>query len=345
MIQKKDGFLLREWIFYSIVTVITFMICITFGSVTIPWGDTWNVIINIFLRGGATGEVANSILVDVRIPRVLCVAMTGAALALTGAAMQGLLRNSLADGSTIGVSSGASLGAVLSIAFGITLPIPIFSDMGTVFFTILFSFLSMLFILTLAYRLDFTLSTNTIILIGVIFSMFAGSIISFIVTFAGDKVKNIMFWTMGSLSGTDYKDALLLGITLLIFGTVIFSKTREINAFAIGEENARNIGVNVRRVKMAILIAVSALIGVAVSIGGTIAFVGLVIPHMSRMVVGANHKRLLPATLFAGAVFLMFADLFCRVVLSPIELPIGVVTSFLGSIVFIFIFFSARKKG
>ena len=115
------------------------------------------------------------------------------------------------------------------------------------------------------------------------------------------------------------------------------------NAFAIGEENARHIGVNIRRVKLLILIMVSVLIGVTVSIGGTIGFAGLVIPHMSRMLVGPNHRRLLPASLFAGASFLMLADLIGRTILRPLELPIGVVTSFIGSIAFVYIFYSVRK--
>jgi iron complex transport system permease protein len=148
---------------------------------------------------------------------------------------------------------------------------------------------------------------------------------------------------MGSLSGSSYVNDLILFITLAVCGTVILHFSRELNAFAIGEDNARNIGVNVRLVKQIVLIAVSALIGVTVSIGGTINFAGLVIPHMTRMLTGPNHKKLLPASIFSGAVFLMLADLFSRVILSPKELPIGVVTSFVGSIAFVYIFSRSRK--
>lgn len=281
------------------------------------------------------------IIVSVRLPRVLCVALTGAALSLAGGVMQGLLRNPLADGSTLGISSGASLGAVLSLAFGINLPW--ISGGGTMVMAILFAFLSLILILGLAYKLDYSLSTNTIILIGVIFSMFASSINSLVVTFAGEKVKNIMFWTMGSLAGSSYEQALILLATLIVCGGVLLHYARELNAFAIGEDNARHIGIDVRRVKLIVMIAVSVLIGVCVSIGGTIGFVGLVIPHMIRMVVGPNHKRLLPASMFAGAFFLMLADLLSRTLLNPRELPIGVVTSFVGSIVFVYIFYRSRK--
>jgi iron complex transport system permease protein len=148
---------------------------------------------------------------------------------------------------------------------------------------------------------------------------------------------------MGSLAGSSYSDAGVLSVTAIVCGGILLCFTRELNAFAIGEDNARHIGVNVRRVRLIVLITVSALIGVCVSVGGTIGFVGLVTPHMIRMIVGPNHKRLLPGTMFGGACFLMLADLLARTVLSPRELPLGVVTSLIGAIVFLAIFFRMRK--
>ena len=255
--------------------------------------------------------------------------------------MQGLLRNPLADGSTLGVSSGASLGAVLSLAFGVTLPgLPY---MGTMLMAILFAFGSLILILSLAYVLDRSLSTNSIILIGVIFSMFINSLMNLVISFAGERVKSIVFWTMGSLSGSNFTHVLMLLGALILFGGVILRYSEELNAFAIGEDNARHIGVNVKRVKLMIMITVSALIGVCVSIGGTIGFVGLVMPHVARMLVGPNHKRLLPASVFMGAIFLLLADLVARTLLSPIELSIGVVTSLVGSVMFVVIFYQTRK--
>ena len=262
-------------------------------------------------------------------------------MSLAGAAMQGLLKNPLADGSTLGVSSGASLGAVLAIAFGITFPSLPFA--GTMVMAILFAFLSLMIILGLAYKLDCSLSTNTVILMGVIFSMFVSSAMNIVITFASDKVKDITFWTMGSLRSASYGNAVLLAVTLAVCGSIIGAQARELNAFAVGEDNARHVGVNVRRTRLTILITVSVLIGVCVSIGGTIGFVGLVTPHMVRMIVGPNHKRLLPASFFGGAVFLMLADLVARILLNPKELPIGVVTSLVGALVFISIFYRTRK--
>ena len=341
-LQRNSGsFRPLEYLIIGLLTFLAFLLCICAGSVSVPISETFRAIWHAIFRLEPVEGISMPIIVSVRLPRVLCVALTGAALSLAGGVMQGLLRNPLADGSTLGISSGASLGAVLSLAFGINLPW--ISGGGTMVMAILFAFLSLILILGLAYKLDYSLSTNTIILIGVIFSMFASSINSLVVTFAGEKVKNIMFWTMGSLAGSSYEQALILLATLIVCGGVLLHYARELNAFAIGEDNARHIGIDVRRVKLIVMIAVSVLIGVCVSIGGTIGFVGLVIPHMIRMVVGPNHKRLLPASMFAGAFFLMLADLLSRTLLNPRELPIGVVTSFVGSIVFVYIFYRSRK--
>ena len=319
----------------------TMLLCICVGSVSIPLRDTvtamWNTLWGLEVPVG----ISKNIILNVRLPRVINVALVGAALSLCGAAMQGLLRNPLADGSTLGVSSGASLGAVIALAFGVTIPGTTYG--GTMVMAMGFAFLSLVMILSLAYVLDRSLSTNSIILIGVIFSMFASSVINLIVTFAEDHIKSITFWTMGSLSGTNFGHSRILALALLLCGGVILRYSRELNAFAIGEDNARHIGVNVRRVKLTILITVSVLIGVCVSISGTISFVGLVMPHMARMITGPNHKRLLPASMFSGAIFLLLADLVARTILRPIELSIGVVTSLVGAVAFITIFYRTRK--
>ena len=345
MKKRTDRFSVLEYLIFSAVTFAVLCACVCLGSVNVPLTDTltvtWQAVCALFQGKSQPTGLTAAIILSVRIPRVLCVAMTGAALSLAGAAMQGLLKNPLADGSTLGVSSGAALGAVIAIAFGISFPfLPL---AGTMVMAILFAFLSLLIILGLAYKLDYSLSTNTIILIGVIFSMFVSSLMNIIITFTADRIQHITFWTMGSLQGKSYTDVLILGAALFVFGGIIFLHARELNAFAIGEDNARHIGVNVRRVRLTLLIVISGLVGVCVSLGGTIGFVGLVTPHMGRILAGSNHKRLLPASFFGGAVFLMLADLIARILLNPIELPIGVVTSLVGAVVFVVIFYRARK--
>ena len=343
MKQRGEGFSPAIYVLFLAVTAAALLLCVCVGSVNLPLKDTVRALVSAVLGRAQDAEsLAPSIILPVRLPRVLCVAAVGASLSLCGAAMQGLLKNPLADGSTMGVSSGASLGAIIALAFGVTVPGLPFA--GTTVLAIVFAFGSLLLILAVAYRLDSSLSTNTIILLGVIFSMFASSISSFIITFAGEHVKTIMFWTRGSLQGSSYQNAAMLYAALAACGAVLLAHGRELNAFAVGEDNARNIGVNVRKVKLTVLICVSVLIGVCVSVSGTIGFVGLVTPHMLRRLTGPNHRRLLPASVFGGAVFLLLADLLARTVLSPRELPIGVVTSFVGSIVFVYIFFRSRGR-
>ncbi len=342
MKKKTEHFQIYEYLIFITTTLSTMCLCVCVGSVDIPLNDTFTIIGNAILGKEQPEGVNSAIILSRRLPRVLCVALSGTALSLVGTAMQGLLKNPLADGSTLGVSSGASLGAVISIAFGITFPKLPFAS--TMIMAIIFAFLSLLIILGLAYKLDYSLSTNTIILIGVIYSMFVSAAMNIVITFSADKIKNITFWTMGSLQNVSYKNALVLAIVLLICGGILFFHANELNAFAIGEDNARHIGVDVHRTKLIVLISVSVLVGVCVSIGGTISFVGLVTPHMIRMISGANHKKLLPASAFGGAVFLMFADLIARTLLKPLELPIGVVTSLIGAVAFIFIFYQSRKR-
>lgn len=342
--KKKTGrFHWYEYLLGVLLTLGVALLCVCVGSVSLPAGDTITVIWNAAWGLPIPAGVSKAIILSVRLPRVLCAGLTGAALSLCGGAMQGLLRNPLADGSTLGVASGASLGAALAILLGVSLPgLPL---AGTAGMAMLFAFGSLLLILALAYGLDRSLATQTIILIGVIFTLFVGSLLSLLITFSGEKLRAITFWTMGSLNGTGYAQALLLLLALGVFGGPLLLLGRELNAFAVGEENARQVGVPVRRVKVLVMIAASALIGVCVSVGGCIGFVGLVIPHMTRLALGPNHRRLLPACLFSGAVFLMLTDLLARSVLSPLELPIGVVTSLVGAVVFVAVFYRSRKAG
>ncbi len=340
--SNKEGFGPVAYLIFISITVITMILCVCVGSVNVPLKDTVSVIWAAVTKQPMPPVMASSIILVVRLPRVICVALSGAALSICGAAMQGLLKNPLADGSTLGVSSGAALGAVLAIALEISIPFLPFS--ATMIMAMLFAFLSLVLILSLAYRLDYSMSTTTIILIGVIFSMFINSVMSLVIAFSGEHLKSITFWTMGSLSGSNFRNALILFAALVICGSVILFHARELNAFAIGEDNARHIGVNVKRVKLTVMITVSILIGVCVSIGGTIAFVGLVTPHMVRMITGPNHKRILPASLFGGATFLMLCDLAARVIINPIELPIGVVTSLVGAVLFVNIFYQTRRN-
>ncbi len=321
-------------------TLAALVLCVCAGSVNIPAEKVLSTVWNgIWGRPQSGAEV--SIILRVRLPRVLCAMLCGSALSLSGAAMQGLLRNPLADGSTLGVASGASLGAASAILLGIRFPgVPL---AGTMVTAILFAFLSLAAILALAFAMDRSLSTHTIILIGIIYTMFVSSAMSLLVTFSGEKLRSITFWTMGSFSGADYPQVLILLGTLVVCGAGLVMLSPELNAFSGGEKNAAHLGVNVKAVRFIVLVLVSVMVGVCVSVGGSVAFVGLVVPHILRRLTGPDHRVLLPACVFGGAVFLMLCDLCARTLLSPVELPVGVVTSMIGAAVFVVVFYRTRK--
>ena len=170
------------------------------------------------------------------------------------------------------------------------------------------------------------------------------ALLSLLITFSGDKLRAITFWTMGNLSSASYQNALTLLATLLLCGGIILTQARALNAMSMGEEYALHVGVSVRRVKLTVMICVSAMIGMSVSVGGGIGFVGLVTPHMIRLIVGANHRRTLPACLYGGAIFLLLADLISRTILAPAVLPVGVVTSIIGAAAFLVIFLRTKRR-
>ena len=379
--MKETTFHLRDHLLFALLTVLTLILCIGVGSVSVPFRDTAEIIfraiagweqpsgsavaIILYTRlprvlcvalvgamlalGGCAllgkevpAGISKNIILNVRLPRVLNVALVGAALSLCGAAMQGLLRNPLADGSTLGVSSGASLGAALAILSGVSIPFLPFG--GTAGAAMLSAFLSLVVLLALAFALDHSLATNTLILLGVVFSMFVSALLSLLITFSGDKLRAITFWTMGNLSSASYQNALTLLATLLLCGGIILTQARALNAMSMGEEYALHVGVSVRRVKLTVMICVSAMIGMSVSVGGGIGFVGLVTPHMIRLIVGANHRRTLPACLYGGAIFLLLADLISRTILAPAVLPVGVVTSIIGAAAFLVIFLRTKRR-
>ncbi|MBI0577081.1 iron ABC transporter permease [Neobacillus cucumis] len=283
-----------------------------------------------------------SIVMNIRLPRVILSGLVGAALAISGAAFQGLLRNPLADPYTLGVSSGASLGAVLTLFFQFSLPV-----LGTFtlpVLSILFSFLTIFLVLMFARKIDRSMRVETIILTGIIFSSFLGALISLMIALTGDELREIIGWLLGSVSmrGWDYIKLILpffmIGVVILIFNA------KELNSFAFGEERAQHLGVNVQRRKLIILTAGSILTGAAVAVSGTIGFVGLVIPHLSRLLWGPDHQHLLPLAILTGSGFLIIADLVSRTIISPTELPIGVITALIGAPVFALILMQRKRK-
>lgn len=283
-----------------------------------------------------------NIVLDIRLPRVILSGLVGAALAIAGAAFQGLLRNPLADPYTLGVSSGASVGAVITLFFQIS--IPFVGSFTLPLISILFSLLTIVFVLTFARKIERSMRVETIILTGIIFSSFLGALISLMIALTGDELRQIISWLLGSVSMRGWEYIKIILPFFIIGSLVLIVNAKELNAMSFGEERAQHLGVNVQRRKLIILIAGSILTGAAVAVSGTIGFVGLVIPHFARLCWGPDHKHLLPLSILIGSGFLIIADLISRTIISPAELPIGVITSLIGAPVFAMILLHRKKK-
>jgi iron complex transport system permease protein len=283
-----------------------------------------------------------NIVLDIRLPRVILSGLVGAALAIAGAAFQGLLRNPLADPYTLGVSSGASVGAVITLFFQIS--IPFVGSFTLPLISILFSLLTIVFVLSFARKMDRSMRVETIILTGIIFSSFLGAVISLLIALTGDELRQIISWLLGSVSMRGWEYIKIILPFFMIGSFILIFNTKELNAMSFGEERAQHLGVNVQKRKLIILIAGSILTGAAVAVSGTIGFVGLVIPHLLRLLWGPDHKHLLPLSILVGSGFLIIADLISRTIISPAELPIGVITALIGAPVFAIILLQRKRK-
>ncbi len=315
--------------------VVAAWFAISIGSVKVPLSVLWN-------SSSADAASAN-IIWKIRVPRVILAGLVGAALAMAGAAFQGLLKNPLADPYTLGVSSGASVGAVMTIFFGISssalglYTLPIFSMIGAM--------VAMVLVLGFSRLVDRSMKMETLILTGIIISAFLSSVISLMIALTGEELRQILNWLMGSVSMRGWPYIKMIWPFLLVGALMLWMNRKELNALLFGEERAHYLGVNVKRSKWMILVGGSILTGCAVAVSGTIGFVGLVVPHMTRLLFGADHRHLLPLSIINGATLLIVCDLVARTIIAPSELPIGVITSFIGAPVFAYIFFRQRRKG
>ncbi|MBA4536857.1 iron ABC transporter permease [Bacillus aquiflavi] len=318
---------------------------ISIGTVSVPIVNIFQIIgFEVFQIGSIEmlDPMYGNIVMNIRLPRVILAGLVGASLAIAGAAFQGLLRNPLADPYTLGVSSGASVGAVIVLFFHLS--VPFLKGFTLPIFSIITSIATIFAVLFFARKVDRSMKVETIILTGIIFSSFLGALISLMIALTGEELRQIIGWLLGSVSmrGWNYVGIIL---PFFIFGSLLLMLNgKELNAMSFGEERAQHLGVDVRRRKMTVLLAGSVLTGAAVAVSGTIGFVGLVIPHLTRLLWGPDHKHLLPLSILTGSAFLILADLVARMIISPIELPIGVITSLIGAPVFAIILLRRRME-
>ena len=327
------------------VSLAAIMIGVALGSVSIPPETIFHIIVHKVFGTELPADIKSatvSILWDLRLPRTLLAFIVGAALSVSGAAMQSVLRNPLATPFTLGVSSGASLGACIVIIYGVTIPI-----LGTLSLPVMgfvFGLLTMLLAIAFASRLDGQMENNTIILVGFVFSLFVNAITTLMAAMEDEHMQRLIFWQMGSFSMKEWQAVYIL-IPITIIGiTFLTHYNRELDIMTFGEEQAKTIGVNLKNVKWILLSSSAGLTGSAIAFSGVIGFVDLVVPHIVRKLFGSLHRLVIPMSAVLGGVFMVICDLVARTVVSPSELPVGVVTALIGAPFFAYIYFSKGAK-
>ena len=316
------------------------MVSLTLGTVDISLADGLNAIV-----GNSSSAQINTILFDIRLPRILLAISVGAVLASTGAVMQGLFRNPLADPSLIGVSSGASVGASLMIVTtGGFIQVGALMGLSLVALgAFLGGFAATLLVYLLATS-NIGTSVTTMLLAGIAIGALAGALNSLLSYFSdNDMLRQISLWQMGNLSGASWAKVSIMGVVAVLLLVSFPRESKALNALLLGESEARHLGIDVQRVKRRLIVLTALGVGVSVALAGLGGFVGLIIPHMVRLVIGPDHRWLIPASALAGATLLVIADSLARIVVIPAELPTGILTALLGAPFFVALLLQQRK--
>lgn len=318
----------------------------TIGSAKVGVLDIFKIIgskisfINNYIDVSDIADSAKTIIWNIRLPRVLLGALVGASLSMAGAAFQGMFKNPMADPYVIGISSGAALGATLAIVFKISISI---FKIPTI---TIFAFAGALLAVSLVYniaRVKNKVPVTTLLLAGVAVGQFLTAIMSFLMVISDKDMVKITYWTLGSLAGKGWEPVINISLPVIICMIVINFFARDLNILLTGEESAQSLGIDVEKTKTYILLLGTFITAVSVSVSGIIGFVGLIIPHIVRLLIGPDHRILLPASALLGAIFMIFADTIARTIISPIEIPVGIITALFGGPFFIYLL-RAKKK-
>ncbi|GAB1470348.1 iron ABC transporter permease [Chloroflexota bacterium] len=319
-----------------IVLLLAILLSLAVGAVFISPTEMWKI-----LRGIGEAKFA-FIIWNIRLPRTVLVALTGAALSGSGAAYQGLFRNPLADPFLIGVASGAGLGAV--IAMSIQWPYSFWGLMAIPMAAFIAALLTVFIVYFLA-RVGQTVPTTNLILAGVAFSSFATSLTSFLMLRSTNEVRRALGWLLGGASQAGWT-AILAMLPYLVIGLVILVLFGyRLNLLQFGDDQAQHMGLNVTRTKTILLIAASLATAAAVSFSGIIGFIGLVVPHIMRLWFGVDYRRLIPLSIISGATALILSDIVARVILAPQEIPVGIITALVGAPFFLWVLRRVKNQG
>ena len=322
----------RHWVTIFILLAILLMsslLALVVGPVKIPFSD----LVSAFL--GKEKGLYSSVLFSIRIPRIAAAILAGWALALAGLCYQSLLKNPLASEYTLGIASGAAIGAVAAALFQLQFPL------STTLFAFFGSMSTMLIVFSVS-RSKFLGDTYSLVLTGIILTAFGNAVLSLLLSIISpNQLHAFFFWFMGSFALARWPELIAVTPVVVILSLVILFYSWEMNAISLNEELAEQVGIQVVRTKLILYITAGLLTAVTVSLAGTIGFIGLVVPHLGRLMIGGDNRSLVFVTPLLGATFCILADLAARTVLSPAELPVGVVTAFIG--VPVFLYFMMRK--
>lgn len=336
---------------YSTTILILFLALIlsiavfsTIGTANIKVTDTIKIVSSKLPIIGKHIDVSNisdsykTIILKIRLPRVLLGVLVGASLSSAGVAFQGMFKNPMADPYVIGISSGAALGAAIAIVTGMNIN---FLGISSISFSAFIGALVSVFLVYFISRVKNKVPVTTLLLSGIAIGQFFTSIMSFLMVIYSKDVQKIIFWTLGSLAGKGWEPLIKISIPTILSIIVLNFFARDLNIMLTGEDSAQNLGVEVEKIKIYILIICAFMIAMVVSVSGIIGFVGLIIPHIVRLIVGPDHRILLPSAALIGGIFMIFSDTIARIIISPVEVPVGIITALFGGPFFIYLL---RKK-
>ena len=333
-----------QWLLTSVIFIVTVIAYLSLGSVSIPITDITGLLHTYLVQGShAAAEqypLANAIVLHIRLPRACAAILAGGALALAGACSQGLFKNPLASPDILGISAGSSFAAVIAIVTGISATaigwLPLFTTIGAL--------TSALLVYMLAAKSH--QQGLFIILAGLaVSSLLGGLTMGVLLTAQQYEISEFVFWTMGGLDSRIWQQLLWPTPIIVIAAIVLLRHGQVLNLLALGEQNAHGMGVNVRRSRFTLLVLTTVLTAMAIAVAGPIGFIGLIVPHLVRLILGPDNRRLLPFSAIFGALFLLLCDLLARTVIAPNELKTGIITAVIGGIYFIALLIRSQYKG
>ncbi len=328
------GATFARWSALTLILVTTLLVSVFVGAADLSPGEVLAALL------GQGDETTRTIVLNLRVPRAALAALVGACLALSGAVFQALLRNPLAEPYILGISGGSAVGAVTVIVLGLGVRLPWLLPLAAFAGAIV----AMAVVLRIALGLGGALDTRVLLLAGVVVGAFFNAIILLLLNFAdANTFRAAVFWMMGNLSGATWRSVSLLAAYLVPAALVLMALARPFNLIAVGEDTALYLGVRVGTVRLVAYLTTSLLVAASVAVSGVIGFVGLIVPHGLRLIWGSDHRMLLPASMLAGASFLMLTDTVARTIAAPAELPTGVVTALAGVPVFVVLLMRSTK--